>query len=288
MKNLIIPLKDVDERTIYYSCADRFRDKTALGYIEDVVSSAAEYKRYVPLDIEHLPKHKINSGDEKEIIKVYTNKFAKKDSIGYKYYEAILTNANGCCPICGGGKVKNLDHFLPKSVFPLFCVLPANLIPLCRDCNFDKNSTFVSDYYSLPFNPYFDVMQDEWLECSIVFREDNTFEIEYCNGYDKSKNEQLWWKYETHLTVFDLNATFSARACEEIDNCKYEYKALLQTCGIGEVYDALVEHRNSCEINDMNSWKSALYRELSKKTREYCNWLANGDENADCYEALGM
>lgn len=274
MKNLPIPLKDIEERTIYHACADSFRDKTALSYIDQVVSCAEVYEEYVPRDIEHFPEYTINAGDKSKIIKVYEEKFARQDGVGRQYYEAIMTNANGRCPICGSGKVRNLDHFLPKSSYPLLCVVPANLIPLCRDCNFDKKDSYNTDYYLIPFNPYFDNMDMEWLECNLVFKEDNTFIVSYINGFDKSVDEKFWRKCETHLRIFDLDATFSNRAWEEMDNCKQKYQKLLEACGTEGVKQDLIEHKNSCEHIDINSWGSALYRELVRKVDAFCDWLS--------------
>ena len=273
MRKLKIPLKDVDQETIYNTCAGNFRDNTALKYMDKVVLSAAAYEKYIPRDIVHFPNYDIDEEDEKKVKNVYDEKFAKTGSVGKKYYESIMANANGRCPICGRGKLKNLDHFLPKALYPLLCVTPANLIPVCRDCNFDKGTAFDTDYYSIPFNPYFDDMDEIWLECKINYKEDNTYDITYINGYDKSIDEKKWNKYETHLKVFDLNETFGALACDEIENCKYEYTNLFKECGINIVKDRLIEHKESCEMNDVNSWQSALYRELTREVEDYCSWL---------------
>ena len=273
MRRLEIPLRNVQERTIYQECAGAFRDGTALGYIEDVVLSADEYERYVPRNIDKLPEHEVKPGDELKILNVYAQKFAAKGSIGKKYYEAIMLNANGRCPICGDGKPKNLDHFLPKSKYPLLCVTPANLVPVCRDCNMDKGKEFYKNYYQIPFNPYFDVMDETWLECEIFLKGDGTFSLQFVNGFDERRNRNIWEKYETHLRVFDLNATFTAKALEEIDNCKSLYQNLLKECGQEMVRRDLVERKNSYEFNDVNSWRSALYRELIRKVNKYCHWL---------------
>lgn len=274
MKKLAIPLQDVDERAIYKKCADDLENKTALGYLEKAVKSANEYQKYVPKNIGHLPQHDINDGDESEIKKVYTYKFAPKASIGHDYYKAIMANANGVCPICGGSKLKNLDHYLPKAKYPLLCVTPANLIPTCRDCNMDKGDVFDTDYYSIPFNPYFDIMKDVWLECNFDFENDKTFTVTYYNGFDKSKDALLWNKYEVHLNVHDLSETFSSRAHEHLNNCKTHYQRLLKKCGKREVHADICEQRLSYEQNDKNSWGSALFRELEKEIDKFCDWLS--------------
>lgn len=273
MINLPIPLKEIEQKEIYEKCADALENKTALGYLEKAVESAALYEQFVPMDIAHFPEFEIIDGDKKEIEKVYDYKFAKENSVGRTYYEAIKINANGRCPICGGGKLKNLDHFLPKSKYPLLCVTPANLIPECRDCNQDKSKSFSKDYYSLTFNPYFDVMKDEWLECEINFRNDKTFDLKFYNGFDKTEDPLLWKKYETHLLVHDLNKTFSAKALEDIEYQKYQYQDQLRECGEESIKNTFVRIRNSCERSDINSWKAALYRELAKKVHDYCVWL---------------
>lgn len=274
MINLPIPLTDTDERTIYSECANDLRNKTALGYLEEVVESANAYEKYVPKDIEHFPEIKIKKGDEKEILKVYEYKFAKQDSIGKKYYEAIMKNAGGRCPICGVSKLKNLDHFLPKSIYPLLCVTPANLVPTCRDCNTEKKVYFSKNYYSLPLNPYFDRYDDEWLSCCVTYKADKSYEVKYFNGYDKTIDENLWNKYETHFRVFDLDATFGSKACDEIENCKGLYKRLLENCGQDNVKELLTENRISSEKIDRNSWRAALYRALENRVDEYCEWLS--------------
>ena len=274
MKSLPIPSIKKNVREIYSECADDLTNKTAIGYIEEVVLSADAYKKYVPKDICHLPIYEIHKGDEKEIEKVYDNKFAPKKSVGRKYYDAIMANANGRCPICGG-KLKQLDHFLPKSKFPLLCVTPENLVPLCIDCNFGKGKKFNPDYYSLPFNPYFDKMDEKWLQCKVTFKKDNTFVVEFINGYDKSKDINRWNKYEAHLKVYDLDETFKPKAVERLENCKSFHRGLLKKCGEEGLKESLIEERDSCEKNDVNSWSSALFRELVSKIDSYSTWLSN-------------
>ncbi len=273
MLKLSIPLEHVSQKTIYSECADNFNDKTALRYLKKAMEAAKAYKMYVPKDIEHFPEYKIKKGDDKEIVKVYTEKFARKNSVGRKYYNAIIANANGRCPICGAGPLEELDHYLPKSEYPLLCVTPANLIPECSSCNGHKKARFSKDYYSLAFNPYFDDMSDKWLECSVEFNSDSTYSVFFYNGYDKTKNALMWEKYEAHLDIHNLNSTFSSQALIDIDSCYIQYQKQLWACGEKSVELSLIDVRDSCEYWDTNSWKAALYRELVKKVHSYCLWL---------------
>lgn len=278
MRKLDIPSIAGKEKKIYIECASDFTHKKeyariALAYAEEVEKCSNEYVNYVPHNIVGFPH--INIDDEKkEIInKVYDQKFARENAIGRKYYDIIKGNAKGRCPICGGGKLKNLDHFLPKSKYPLLCVTPVNLIPTCRDCNMEKNAEVSDDYYEIPFHPYLETMEDQWIECEVCFYPDQTFSISFKNGYDKSSNPDLWKKYGAHMRINDLDSTFSSRAEEELENVKGIYKNELLACGESKLKSSLMEVRDSAEEIDVNSWKSALYRALLINCDEFCEWL---------------
>jgi hypothetical protein len=75
----------------------------------------------------------------------------------------------GKCPTCGFGQVYTIDHFLPKSKFPWFSVLPENLVPSCRDCNTGKLAAAANDAQS--FHPYYDAIhlsQEQWIFAEVL------------------------------------------------------------------------------------------------------------------------
>lgn len=278
MRKLDIPSIIGKEKEIYIECAKDFVRKeeyvkTALAYAEEVEKCSKEYENYVPYDIANFPHIAIEDGHKAILNKIYDQKFAKENSIGRKYYNLIMGNAKGRCPICGGGKLKNLDHFLPKSKYPLLCVTPINLIPTCRDCNMEKGAEVSDDYYAIPFHPYLEAMTDKWIECTLVFYPDGTFSIKFENGYDAIKNPDLWRKYSAHMRITDLDATFSSRAQEELENVRGIYKNELLSCGENKLCESLKDVKDSAEKVDVNSWKSALYRALVRDCDEFCEWL---------------
>lgn len=63
------------------------------------------------------------------------------------------------CPACGEpGKPNTLDHYLPKTRYPHFCITPLNLFPMCDACQ-DLKDTKTGDADNPRFfiHPYFDV-----------------------------------------------------------------------------------------------------------------------------------
>ncbi len=78
--------------------------------------------------------------------------------------EATRAVAKGYCPYCGlrlkqrpGGRNHESDHHLPRSVFPEFSVLSANLVTACHDCNEHKSNIYLTACGGRRFlHPYFD------------------------------------------------------------------------------------------------------------------------------------
>lgn len=63
------------------------------------------------------------------------------------------------CPACGEpGKPNTLDHYLPKTSYPHFCITPLNLFPMCDACQ-DLKDTKTGDANNPRFfiHPYFDM-----------------------------------------------------------------------------------------------------------------------------------
>ena len=53
----------------------------------------------------------------------------------------ILARSSVCC-LCGLRATSELDHFLPKELFPEFSALSLNLVPVCSVCNKRKGEVW--------------------------------------------------------------------------------------------------------------------------------------------------
>lgn len=152
-----------------------------MKFLNDVETCAENYNNTIPHSIEKFIHPCLSDEDIAALKNVYKNKFSKAGSVGRKYYDIIMAQAQGVCPICGTGTPTNLDHYLPQSRYPLLVVAPLNLIPSCKDCNFNKGTYFSARSIDLPLHPYFDQIQCKWLEVHINFVNDGTFSIVYYN-----------------------------------------------------------------------------------------------------------
>jgi hypothetical protein len=61
------------------------------------------------------------------------------------------------CPVCGSPVTGDLDHYLPRDVYPEFSIMRANLVPACTHCNSGVKGATVHGGNPRRFiHPYFD------------------------------------------------------------------------------------------------------------------------------------
>jgi hypothetical protein len=134
----------------------------------------------------HLPKashanpEQVIVGDLKknELVELYTKGMVGSTGAARTKYDQIKLLARDECPYCGGcGElvdeegIGTLDHFLPKARFPVFSILPANLVPACTTCNNGMGSSFPTDPNHQPLHPYFDAshfFEEKWTTVTVL------------------------------------------------------------------------------------------------------------------------
>ena len=113
-----------------------------------------------------------------ELIDLYSTRMVSSKGNARKEYDQIKLIARDECPYCGGcgeivvdDGIGSLDHFLPKSWFPVFSVLPSNLVPACTTCNNGMGSRFPTDAFDQPLHPYYDAahfFDEKWTTAKVV------------------------------------------------------------------------------------------------------------------------
>lgn len=116
--------------------------------------------------------------------KLYEYYFRDKRKPARQVYEKIMSAALEKCPYCGDiGTPKNLDHYLPRTSFPQFSILPINLIPSCRDCNMDeKGAEYSQSANEQIIHPYMDkdhFFSDQWISARFNDSPDGITEFEF-------------------------------------------------------------------------------------------------------------
>lgn len=274
MKKIDIPLNDVGVKAIYETCINTYssrkkQDKLLL-YLEQIEVASEDYEKHMPEEFEEINCPCLKQEQSKEIIGIYEYMIVKKRVGGY--YDSIISNVNHICPFCGEGVPRNIDHFLPKSVYPLLAVTPANLVPSCRDCNMEKNNDIPQENEDVPLHPYFDDIKEVWLNVELDFSHKDFLGFIFFNGLDGDKYPKLAKRIDAHIKVHGLQANYESHANSMINSKKrIHLKAANQSKDI--LLSDLKEELESYEIEDINSWRAALYRALIINIGEYVEWL---------------
>ena len=149
MRHLALPtdenLQPFEACEVFETCVSKVKN-TALraklrGVRPDVKTAAAEYDvKATSSQLFQIPSHDAVGGvSGAEMVQVYTERMVPKTSTGRRIYNRIMSlPVNQRCPLCGIGTVNTLDHYLPKTHFPVFSVTPNNLVPACTWCQGTK------------------------------------------------------------------------------------------------------------------------------------------------------
>jgi len=172
-------------------------------------------------------------GDEADLVvdriiksdlhKMYDNYFVPERKIARKIYDEIMAGSAERCPYCGGiGRPRNLDHFLPKAHFPQFAVLPVNLVPICRDCNFDgKGDRFARAPEELSIHPYIDdrkFFEQQWIFARYHANHAPIGHVEYYVSAPEDWPDVDKARAQNHFGYFCIAGRYSIKAAEQLNS----------------------------------------------------------------------
>lgn len=201
---------------------------------------------------------------------IYTERMVNKKNKGRAYYNSIFISApNGKCPFCSVKQVRTLDHYLPKSKYPILAITPNNLVPSCSDCNKDKLVDSPTNSEEETLHPYFDDIENfDWLKARILTM--NPIKFEYFISPPADWTDLLKTRLTNHFSAYLLNDLYSIHAVEEFENIKQQVTNLYQTLGANQLKEHLLDSYKSRYFVNKNSWQTAFY-ECLYRNENFCN-----------------
>lgn len=192
---------------------------------------------------------------------LYTRQMVAKPK-GRAIYDKLMGLAPlSRCPFCGIGTVTTLDHYLVKSKFPTYSVLPYNLVPCCKDCNTGKGNSFTNVKEEQSLHPYYDDFTDEqWLFAEVT--ESSPLSVKF------SVNAPIYWdevnkaRVKAHFIEYDLKSRFAVEATNELAklNNSFTLYPLKKRLRKKHLQKEFLKFKNL----HLNSWESALYQALAE------------------------
>lgn len=211
--------------------------KSLLAVLQDEAATLAPIRDQLLAVYE---EYDANTGNPAELSRVAMSKAQKAALIGmYKVLNSSKTdpaNLRGeillalSCPYCDHGEPHQIDHFLPKELWPEFSVHIANLVPSCGVCNLAKAQRYAGEWGWRYPHPYFDEHPEfTYLHMHACFVGKNVqyiYNLAFEPGIDKGVKRKISQLYSD----LDLLHRFGRRAVSKVNSLE---KTLLQQFASG-------------------------------------------------------
>lgn len=215
----------------------------------------------------------IGAVTKKELKDVYSAHMVPKGKPARKVYDYVLASApRGRCPFCGFGHASTLDHYLPKSKYPQFSVLPLNLVPCCKDCNSGKHADSAITEAQQSLHPYFDHAQyvnEQWLFAAVNQTSPVTIHF-YAQAPDHWADISKA-RVQSHFEEFKLGARYAIEASNQLACLRDTLTSYREINGVAAVKQHLTIEANTHFRQHKNSWQTAMFQSLANS-----DWYCDG------------
>jgi len=198
--------------------------------------------------------------------KLYSQQMLPKEKTARKYYDKLKSLALlERCPFCGIGIVTTLDHYLPKTEFPIFSVLPYNLVACCKDCNTDKSTSYATTQNTQTLHPYYDnFTTEQWLFARVL----QPLKIEFYVQPPVSWNQIDKNRVKKHFYNYKLEKRFSVEASNVLATLSHKFTQYFTSAT--DIKNELEREYKIHKDLHLNSWETAMYQALSQS-----DWYSN-------------
>ncbi|HAS8590192.1 TPA: hypothetical protein I7788_20335 [Vibrio vulnificus] len=274
MRNLDAPQQTVTyalSKCISGISSPSLRDRV-IQIENDIVNEESCYLNRASHNLLHTtPYHNYKDTDvvvggitKKELTNLYSNYMVPKNKPGREIYDSLISKVPFFkCPFCGLVRASTLDHFLPKTSFPLLAIVPMNLIPSCKDCNTGKNTAVARSGSEQSLHPYFDKVpfyEEQWLFAKVI--DGDPLAVEYFASPPSFWSEENKCRVDAHLKSFELCKRYSEESATELAAQKYIFDKYVKDKDYENLLAHLDEQYHAYKASCVNSWQGALYQAL--------------------------
>lgn len=176
------------------------------------------------------------------------------------------------CPYCSLDTNPDLDHFLPKAVFPEFSLHARNLVPICTPCNRKKLNAIKEKGTGarLFLHPSAEPSNNaNVLMADLSFQEGHmmvTYRIDDAGVLPNAELELV----ERHFLRLGLGERYARRARSHMASFKVTVRGRPQAV-IAKTLRSKIENPEVGE--PINGWRPALYRAIAACEAQTLGWL---------------
>lgn len=199
---------------------------------------------------------------------------------GRPVYDGIR-NQRIKCPLCGIGAVRQVDHHLPKSVYPYLAVVLTNLLPVCSDCNFLKNDQIPISLVEQTLHPYFDNIENErWLYAELYVEAPaltangaaaTSWRVRFFVRPPSEQDPHRAARVAHHFKAFKLDKLYEEQTADELVTVGHALADVFDAGGSTDVRAYLLDLARFRTNGRLNNWMLALYEALAAS-----DWYCSG------------
>ncbi|MGP6175370.1 HNH endonuclease [Corynebacterium sp. A21] len=266
MRTLTRP--QIDEEKLYKNLK-KPRRKATVGILKNAESTVLEaYLRYAEGEISNLSTV---IGDSVTAAKLRSNYEILRSGSLADEGAKILARSRTCC-LCGLRATAELDHYLPKELFPEFSAYTLNLVPVCGTCNKQKGEDYrTPDGKPVFIHAYLDELPNNDAFLTATLSLDGVVLPSFRIVRTPGMTDEIFQVLTMQFSYFKLEKIYAEQAIELLDE-KYEaIKEYFADGGAGTVEKYLHrEAKSVARTHGQNHWKSALLVAVSNSV-EFCN-----------------
>lgn len=258
---------DFQVREVFTTCINTVNDAIHKNNLSNCTDSIVDAEtvfndKFKKNEIYTIPQNSIivHPIRTQEMKIVYNYRLGQTED-GRGYYDKLISTAPfGLCPICSVRIADTLDHFLPKSKYPIYSVTPLNLSPACTNCNKDKKTDYPTSSNNQLLSPYYDdIASESWLSAKAIRTSPISFTyfVNPPNTWDNILSQRVI----NHFDCYKLSILYSSHACQEL-RCITKTLKRKRNISIEEVKNYLNESYVDRLDLGVNSWQAIFYQTL--------------------------
>jgi 5-methylcytosine-specific restriction endonuclease McrA len=263
---LLSPLINRDE-AVFYEITEAKRGVRRTRLRNAWPRVAARYQEYEQLapNLEGLLPSSLVNPRRRDCLHCYDSITKPLDRLLSDILQIVPQSCSTLCQYCLIGEVDDVDHYVPKSAFPEFAVLPRNLVPVCPKCNRLKGEAWVTNGARDIFSLYYEETPAlPYLAVTVNFVGLARASIKFSLEHRPPMSLAQFNRVGRHFTVLNLIDRYKRAAVEQLAEFLTSARAIvpqdrarvasfLQTVGA----DLAARH-------GINYWKAILAIELAE------------------------
>lgn len=192
---------------------------------------------------------------------------------GRQVWLEIVGLAGRRCPFCHLSKPRTVEHSFPQSTHPRLATEPLNLVPACRDCNFERN---VGSGH-ITVSPYIDdwVVQLPWLQATVLDPR-KPEDLSFAAVRHASMSDEQWTALSQFVKDVHLTERYVTPAIEALEEFAEGLRLYTPNPRLTDVRDALEDRvRAARAVFGLNRWQPAAYSAWLRFAA-YIDWSTAG------------